>query len=130
MNPTQQPKKPIVLIVEDEPLIRLLAVEFIEEAGFDVIEAANADIAVSILETRMDIRIVFTDIDMPGSLDGMKLAAAVRDRWPPIQIVIVSGRGRHHDLTLPDRAIFFDKPYDIGAITATLHQMAAAPTAR
>jgi CheY-like chemotaxis protein len=118
-------EKAIVLVVEDQPLLRMLAVDFIEEAGFEVVEADNADVAIRILETRTDIRIVFTDIDMPGSMDGMKLAAAVRDRWPPIEIIIVSGHKRHIDIQLPARAVFFSKPYDIDAVTATLHQMAS-----
>jgi CheY-like chemotaxis protein len=72
-----------VLIVEDEPLIRIGAVKTIEDAGFEVIEAASADEAIRILECRGDIRVVFTDIDMAGSMDGLKLAHAVCNRWPP-----------------------------------------------
>lgn len=124
MHFLQSPMRAIVLVVEDDPLLRLMAVDFIEDAGFDVVEAENADKAVAILETRTDIRIVFTDIDMPGSMDGMKLAAAVRDRWPPIEIIIVSGHKREQDIRLPLRAVFFSKPYDINTVTATLHQMA------
>jgi DNA-binding NtrC family response regulator len=120
-----QAKKVIVLVVEDEPLLRMLAADFLQEAGFEVVEAADADVAVAILETRTDIRIVFTDVDMPGSMDGMKLAAAVRDRWPPIEIVIVSGHKRPIDITLPPRSEFFQKPYDIDAVTATIRRMAA-----
>jgi CheY-like chemotaxis protein len=126
MAQTKPLKKAIVLVVEDEPLLRLMAVDLVEEAGFQAIEAANADEAVGILETRTDIRIVFTDIDMPGSMDGMMLAAAVRDRWPPIEIVIVSGHRRRADIELPDRSVFFSKPYDTSAVTATLQRMASA----
>lgn len=123
----QIPKnKSIVLVVEDEPLLRILAVDFMEEAGFEVIDVASADEAVAILESRSDIRILFTDIDMPGSMDGMKLAAAVRNRWPPVEIIVVSGQNRHFDIVLPERAVFFPKPYDIEAVTATLNHMAAA----
>jgi CheY-like chemotaxis protein len=86
--------KALVLVVEDELLIRMQAVSMIEEAGYDVVEASNADEAIAILEARTDIRIVFTDIEMPGSMDGLKLARYVRDRWPPIQLVVTSGR--HH----------------------------------
>ena len=81
----------VVLIVEDEFLIRLHAAQIIEGAGFDVIEASNADEAISILEVRSDIIVLFTDIQMPGSMDGLKLAAAVKGRWPPIKIVATSG---------------------------------------
>jgi CheY-like chemotaxis protein len=119
-------KKAIVLVVEDEPLLRLMAVDLVEQAGFEAIEATNADEAVRILETRTDIRIVFTDIDMPGSMDGMMLAAAVRDRWPPIEIVIVSGYRRRDDIELPHRSVFFSKPYDPSVVTATLKRMVAA----
>lgn len=103
---------PAVLIVEDEPLVRLCAVETIEQAGFDVIEAANADEAIRILESRRDIRVVFTDIHMPGSMDGLKLARAVRDRWPPIKIIVTSGREQIAAQDLPEGGRFFAKPYD------------------
>ncbi len=81
----------MVLIVEDEFLLRMDAVDMIAAAGFEVIEAANADDAIEILEARRDITVVFTDIQMPGSMDGLKLARAVRGRWPPIKIIATSG---------------------------------------
>ena len=84
-------KPTVVLVVEDEPLLLLLAGTLVEEAGQQPLYAGNADEAVAILEARPDIRIVFTDVEMPGSMDGIKLAAAIRNRWPPIQIVVVSG---------------------------------------
>ena len=117
--------KGLVLVVEDEPLVRMFAVDFVEDAGFDVVEAADANQAVAILEARNDIRIVFTDIDMPGSMDGLRFARAVRDRWPPIEIIIVSGHERPVDSDLPARAVFFPKPYDVDAVTAELIRMAA-----
>lgn len=117
-------KNQVVLVVEDEPLLRLMAMDLVEDAGFQVVEAADADEAVAILETRTDIRIVFTDIDMPGSMNGMKLAAAVRDRWPPIEIIIVSGQVRLSEVDLPERSVFFSKPYDWQKVTATLHRIA------
>ena len=85
-------KPPVVLVVEDEPLLRMLAVEVVEEAGFIAIEARDADEAVVLLESRSDITLLFTDINMPGSMDGLKLAHAVRNRWPPIKILVVSGK--------------------------------------
>jgi CheY-like chemotaxis protein len=94
----------VVLVVEDEPLLRLMAVTMVENAGFAPIEAANADQAVRILESRTDIRIVFTDIDMPGSMDGMKLAACIRDRWPPVEIILTSGHVAARDVrALPEK---------------------------
>src|ERR1017187_8269176 len=95
-------KTPAVLVVEDEPLVRLGAVQAIEDAGFEVIEAANADEAIRILENRSDIRVVFTDIQMPGSIDGLKLVHAVRNRWPPIRIIVTSGHGRVSEQDLPE----------------------------
>ena len=87
---------PVILIVEDEFLLRMDSAEVIENAGFEVIQAANADEAIAILTARPDIHVVFTDIQMPGSMDGLKLARFVRNRWPPIKIVATSGlvRGR------------------------------------
>jgi CheY-like chemotaxis protein len=83
-------ERPVVLVVEDDFLIRMHAAETIEDAGFEVVEASNADEAVTILEARLDIAVVFTDIRMPGSMDGLKLARAARDRWPPIHIVAMT----------------------------------------
>jgi CheY-like chemotaxis protein len=114
-------KAAAVLIVEDEPLVRLCAVETVEEAGFRVIEAADADEAIRILESRSDIRAVFTDIHMPGSMDGLKLAHAVRDRWPPIKIIVTSGRELVTAQELPDGGRFFAKPYDPVKIKEALH---------
>src|SRR5580700_2917182 len=99
-------KRPVVLVVEDEFLIRMNAAEMIEEAGFEVVEASNADEAVAILEARLDIAVVFTDIQMPGSMDGLKLAKAVRDRWPPIHIVATSGHVTVDEDDLPDGSVF------------------------
>ena len=98
-----------ILVVEDEALIRDFVLEELQYAGFDVVVAANADEAIVILENQLDIRLVFTDIDMPGSMNGMKLAAAVRERWPPIHIIVTSGKGRPGEL--PARALFIPKPY-------------------
>jgi len=86
-----QSKRPVVLIVEDDFLLRLDAVDMVGAAGFEVVDAANADQAIEILEARPDITVMFTDIQMPGSMDGLKLARAVRGRWPPIKIVATSG---------------------------------------
>jgi CheY-like chemotaxis protein len=117
-------KPPAVLIVEDEPLVRLCAVETVEAAGYQVIEAANADEAIDILESRNDIRVVFTDIHMPGSMDGLKLAHAVRHRWPPIKIIVTSGRETVTAQDLPAGGRFFAKPYDPGAIKDALRAWA------
>ena len=86
--------KPVVLIVEDEFLVRVFAVDIAEEAGFSAVEAADADEAIRVLQNRPDIRVVLADIDLPGHLDGLELAQAIRHRWPPIQVVVTSGMMR------------------------------------
>ena len=84
---------PNVLIVEDEMILRMRAVDIVEDAGFCPIEAINADEAISVLESRSDISLLLTDIQMPGTIDGLKLAHAVHERWPSIKIILVSGVG-------------------------------------
>ena len=119
------PKQAVILIVEDEALIRMHAVELIEEA-FEVVEAASADEAIAILQARLDITVVFTDIQMPGSMDGLKLAAAVRDRWPPIEIVATSGHVKIGPGDLPEGSRFLQKPYTPVEIMQTLRELTAA----
>jgi CheY-like chemotaxis protein len=116
-------KAPVILVVDDETIIRWGAVKMVEDAGFEVLEAANADEAIEILESRNDIRVVFTDIHMPGSMDGLKLANAVRDRWPPIEIVVTSGRERPTEEDLPERGRFLPKPYSSASISAALREL-------
>ena len=115
-------KTPSILIVEDEPLVRLCAVDTVAAAGFDVIEAASADEAIRILESRSDIGVVFTDIQMPGSMDGLKLAHAVRNRWPPIKVIVTSGRELVTEYDLPEGGRFFAKPYDPTEICRALRE--------
>lgn len=119
-----QPNRKAVLVVEDEPLLRMMAMDMVEDAGFEPVEARDADEAIALLEARTDITIVFTDVDMPGSMDGLKLAAAIRDRWPPIEIVITSGHFRLDDTEIPARTVFFPKPYDHQEVVATFRWMA------
>jgi CheY-like chemotaxis protein len=118
---------PVVLVVEDEPLLRMLAVEVVEEAGFLAIEARDADEAVELLESRTDIILLFTDINMPGSMDGLKLAHAVRDRWPPIKILLVSGQQRLQSSDLPSNSCFVGKPYQAAALVDELRSMVGSP---
>ena len=117
--------RPVVLVVEDEFLVRMQAVDMIEEAGFDAIEANNADEAIRLLETRKDIRIVFTDIEMPGSMDGLRLARAIRDRWPPIELILTSGKHQFSSNEIPARGHFVPKPYSFDALATTLRKLAA-----
>ena len=118
-------KRAVILIVEDELLIRMNAVEMIEEA-YEVVEAANADEAIAILERRLDITVLFTDIQMPGSMDGLKLAAAVRDRWPPILIVATSGHVKLGPDDLPQGGRFLPKPYSPAEIMKTPREVMVA----
>jgi CheY-like chemotaxis protein len=112
--------------VEDEPLLRMLAVDVVEEAGFVALEATDADEAVALLESRPDICLLFTDINMPGSMDGLKLAHAVRNRWPPIKILVVSGAVRPKQSELPPNSCFIEKPYAAAAMVAELRLLVAA----
>ena len=120
-NPSSRPH---VLVVEDEFFSRLHAINLVEAAGYKAIEASNADEAIAILESRKDIRIVFTDIDMPGSMDGLKLARAVRDRWPPIELILTSGHFDVPEDKIPERGLFFSKPYGDREIVSTLQKFA------
>src|ERR1700674_2327453 len=102
---------PVILIVEDDSLVRWNAADMLEEAGFKVLQAGSADEAIVLLETHTDITVVFTDIDMPGSMNGIKLAHAVRGRWPPIKIIATSGHFKVGDGDLPTGGRFIQKPY-------------------
>jgi len=113
--------------VEDEPLLRMLAVEVVEEAGFIAIEARDADEAVILLESRTDITLLFTDINMPGSMDGLKLAHAVCDRWPPIKILLVLGHVRLQPSKLPSNSCFVGKPYQASALVEELRSLVGSP---
>jgi two-component sensor histidine kinase/CheY-like chemotaxis protein len=114
---------PTVLIVEDEMVLRMRAVDIVEDAGFTPIEAVNADDALAILESRSDIELLFTDIQMPGSIDGLKLAHAVHERWPLIKIMIVSGQLKLTDTDKPADSRFFGKPLDVKHMVAQMQDM-------
>ena len=103
--------RPVVLVVEDEALIRLSAVQIAEEAGYEALEARDADEAIKLLEARSDIRLVFTDVHMPGTMDGLKLARYIRERWPPVHLLVASGVAIISERELPSGVSFFRKPY-------------------
>jgi CheY-like chemotaxis protein len=113
----------VVLVVEDEMLLRMRAVDMVEDAGFTAVEAVDADEAVAILESRSDIALLFTDIQMPGSIDGLRLAHAVHKRWPPIKIILVSGQLKLENLDIPADSCFFGKPLVAGAVIARMQRM-------
>src|SRR3982750_3860244 len=112
-----------VLVVEDEMVLRMRAVDIVEDAGFTAIEAVSADEALAILEARSDISLLFTDIQMPGTMDGLKLAHTVHSRWPHIKIILVSGQIAVTDADKPADSRFFPKPFEVQAMILELQQM-------
>ena len=118
-------QRPVVLVVEDDFLLRMDDVDIVRSGGFDAVEAGNADEAIAILEARPTIHAVLTDIQMPGSMDGLKLAKFVKDRGPPIKIVTTSGRVRIAGDDLPDGGRFIPKPYSPAQVIGTLRELTA-----
>lgn len=112
-----------VLVVDDEVLVRLDVADQLRDAGYDVFEASNADEAIEILNVTSSIRLLFTDIDMPGTMDGLKLAAAVRDRWPPVKIIVTSGHRIVDIAEMPDGSMFFSKPYPHLAVLKSMREL-------
>ena len=115
--------KAVVLVVEDSALIRMSAIELVVNAGYEALEAADADEAIRILESRADIDLVFTDVQMPGTMDGIKLAHYIRDRWPPVRLMVASGREIIEESSLPVGSRFFPKPYDDHAIADAMARL-------
>ena len=115
--------QPAVLVVEDEMMLRMRAVDIVEDAGFSPIEAVSADDALAILESRSDIELLFTDIQMPGSMDGLELAHAVHERWPLIKIILVSGQLTLADADKPTDSRFFRKPLDVRQMIEEMRDM-------
>lgn len=117
--------RPVVLVVEDVALIRMAAVDLVEAAGYDALEAEDADAAIRILEARADIDLVFTDVQMPGTMDGIKLAHYIRNRWPPVKLIVASGKAILEESSLPTGSRFFSKPYSDLAITDAMARLLA-----
>jgi CheY-like chemotaxis protein len=113
----------VVLVVEDEMILRMRAVDMVEDAGYTSVEAVDADDAVAILESRSDVALLFTDIQMPGSMDGLRLAQAVHERWPPIRIILVSGQLKPANIDIPADSRFFAKPFEDGDMIAEMRDM-------
>ena len=107
----QSAEHPRVLVVDDEPLLRMFNVDMLSDAGFDVIEAGNADEALRLLTSISDIRVVFTDVEMPGGIDGFELADLVEARWPGIGVVVTSGRRLPNEAFRASARCFVPKPY-------------------
>jgi CheY-like chemotaxis protein len=112
-----------VLVVEDEPLIRLGIVSMLGDRGFDTFEAANADEAIRKLQDHPEIGIVLTDVDMPGTMDGVKLAHYVHRRWPPVLLIVISGKVRPTTDELPEGARFIGKPYEETHLLGVISEM-------
>ncbi len=104
-------------------LLRMRAVDMVEDAGYTSVEAVDADEAVAILESRSDIALLLTDVQMPGSMDGLKLAHTVRERWPPIKIILVSGQLKLASIDIPADSRFFGKPFEAGEMIAQMQKM-------
>lgn len=119
----QPPRYPIVLVVEDDASLRMLATDIVEEAGLPVLAAADGEEAVRLLDTYPDIGILFTDINMPGDVDGIALARIARDRHPFMQLLFVSGYMAGDSAALPEGGHFFGKPYDVDQISSTLMKL-------
>jgi two-component system, response regulator PdtaR len=115
--------KAVILVVEDNAIIRMGALDLVMAAGFEALEAGDAEQAIRILESRPDVHLVFTDVNMPGSMDGMKLAHYIAHRWPPVKLIIASGEAIIEEAQLPSGARFFHKPYDDGSIAAAMQEM-------
>lgn len=115
--------KPVVLVVEDDMLIRLGAVDIVLSAGYEALEASDADEAIRLLEARSDIDIVFTDVQMPGTMDGIKLSHYIRERWPPVKLLVASGNAILEESLLPAGSRFFAKPYDDHAIADAMRRL-------
>jgi CheY-like chemotaxis protein len=112
-----------VLVVEDEMLLRMRAVDMVEDAGYISVEAVDAEAAFAILESRPGIGLLFTDIQMPGKMDGLQLAHAVHERWPAIKIILVSGQLKLSESDIPPRSRFFGKPLQADEMIAEMQSM-------
>ncbi len=119
--------KALVLVVEDDSLVRMDAAEMMEGLGYEVVEAGDAIEAIRLLESRLAVTVMFTDVEMPGSMNGLKLAQAVHDRWPPIKIIVTSGRVKLAESELPDGGRFLQKPYTHSQFRSTLQELTRLP---
>lgn len=123
MGQAQPPAPTVVLVVEDDPILMMALVEFVEDAGCEPVEATSVAEAIQILEARTDIRTVFTDLDMRGSTVGMRLAVSIRDRWPPIELLMITSQP--WDVSqIPARGLVLSKPFDRRKIVQAIQRFA------
>ncbi|MEX0957348.1 MAG: response regulator [Rhizobiaceae bacterium] len=120
--------KAVVLVVEDNAIVRMGAIDLVLSAGYEALEACDADEAIRILESRDDIDLVFTDVQMPGTMDGIKLAHFIRHRWPPVKLIVASGNAILEESSLPTGSRFFSKPYDDHTIKDEMARLLSSET--
>ena len=118
-------KWPVVLVVEDDELLRWSAMIVLEDSGYSVLEASDAGEALTALEQWADVRIMFTDAQMPGAIDGVRLAHLVSQRWPLLRIIVTSGRMRLHQDDLPKGGVYLMKPYSATELTTAVYEVRA-----
>ena len=118
-------RQPVVLLVEDEPLVRTLQVDILREAGFWVLEAQDADEAFEVLKRRKDVRAILTDVNMPGSLDGFEFARLVAQGWPEVGVLVISGKASPTEGDLPPGAPFVAKPVRPAALVEQIQAVIA-----
>jgi CheY-like chemotaxis protein len=124
MMPLDHSRLPlVVLVVEDEMMLRMRVVDMVEDAGYVPVEAVDADEALIILQSRSDIALMLTDVQMPGSMNGLQLAHTVRERWPPIKIILASGQLKLSGSDIPQDSRFFGKPLQFDEIIAEMREM-------
>lgn len=115
--------KAVVLVVEDSTIIRMGAVDLVLAAGYEALQASDADEAIAVLESRGDVDLVFTDVQMPGTMDGIRLSHYIRDRWPPVKLIVASGAAILAESSLPAGSRFFSKPYDDDTIIQAMARL-------
>lgn len=130
MGQSQPFKRWPVLVVEDEPILRLDAISMVEKAGFEAVEALSSADAIQLLEERLDIRLVYMDLDMPRSRKGIEIAAAIRKRWPPIEIILTAAYFTRESVELPERAEFYSKPINHDEVIAAMQRLIEANESR
>lgn len=119
----ESPRPATVLIVDDEDLVRLLGRDILEQGGYRALEAADAATALQCLEDGAEVLVLFTDVNMPGPLDGLDLAKLVNDRWPNVKILVTSGHMRPDRAELPEKGLFLSKPYRAEELLAMLGEL-------
>jgi CheY-like chemotaxis protein len=117
---------PRILIVEDDIRVRAMGVDLLEVAGFEVRAAATADEAIAILKDASDVKLVFADVEMPGSMNGLQLADFVHQRWPDIRLLLTSGHYEPHELQISKGDLFLPKPYSIVTVVNAIDELLEA----